>query len=138
MHSAKSTYFINLHFSTIMKELDNFYHQLDEPIKGTMLALREIILQQDHNIATAWKYKLPFFVYKGRMFCYLWIHKKYKQPYIGIVEGNRINHPLLITEKRARMKIMLFDPMKDLPIKIIEQILEQTLHLYKSGIVKTK
>jgi hypothetical protein len=53
------------------------------------------------------------------MFCYLWTHKKFKQPYIGFVEGKKIDHPLLIQEKRAMMKIMLMDPGKDIPIKTI-------------------
>lgn len=65
------------------------------------------------------------------MFCYLWVHKKYKQPYIGIVEGNRLNHPTLITEKRARMKIMLIDPLADLPVAPIGSILQDALALYQ-------
>jgi hypothetical protein len=119
-----------------MKELDNFYLQQQEPIKGCLLALREIILSQDKEITAAWKYGMPFFCYKGKMFCYLWVHKKHKQPYIGIVEGKLFNHPDLIMEKRSRMKIMLFDSNKDLPIKKINSILQQALHLYKSGRVK--
>jgi hypothetical protein len=59
------------------------------------------------------------------MFCYLWVHKKLNQPYLGIVEGKRLQHPNLIIEGRSRMKIMLFDPSKDLPIKTIESILKQ-------------
>ncbi len=43
------------------------------------LASREIILKQDKDIAPAWKYKTPFFCYKGKMFCYLCFHKKYKK-----------------------------------------------------------
>lgn len=70
------------------------------------------------------------------MFCYLWVHKKLHQPYIGIVEGKNLEHPMLIIEKRARMKIMLFEADKDLPIETIEDILQQTIKLYKSGIVK--
>lgn len=72
------------------------------------------------------------------MFCYLWVHKKYHQPYIGIVEGKRFNHPLLLQEKRSRMKIMLVDPYKNLPIKTIATVLQQTLHLYISGRIKTR
>ncbi|MES2725646.1 MAG: DUF1801 domain-containing protein, partial [Bacteroidota bacterium] len=60
------------------------------------------------------------------------------QPYLGIVEGKHITHPKLIIEKRARMKIMLFDPNEDLPIEAIENILQQAIQLYKTGIVKTK
>ena len=65
------------------------------------------------------------------MFCYLWVHKKIGQPYIGIVEGKKINHPDLIIEKRARMKILLLDPAKDLPIEKINAILKEVLALYK-------
>jgi hypothetical protein len=119
-----------------MKASDNFYLQHDEPVKSCLLALKEIILSQAKDITAAWKYGMPFFCYKGKMFCYLWVHKKYKQPYIGIVEGKYIHHPDLIIEKRARMKIMLFDPNKDLPINTIESVLHQALNLYKTGTVK--
>ncbi|WP_316810782.1 DUF1801 domain-containing protein [Pedobacter heparinus] len=94
------------------------------------MALRAFILKQDEHLTEEWKYKLPFFYHKGKMFCYLWIHKKYRQPYIGIVEGKRIDHPDLLTEKRARMKILLIDPEKDLPVKKIGQILGTALSLY--------
>ena len=63
------------------------------------------------------------------MLCYLWTHKKYKQPYLGIVDGKLIDHPLLITENRARMKILLFDPEKDIPIDMLSTILEQLIGL---------
>ncbi|MET6998718.1 DUF1801 domain-containing protein [Chitinophaga defluvii] len=118
--------------------LENFYLQKEEPVRGCLLALREIILQQDKDITVAWKYSMPFFCYKGKMFCYLWVHKTHHLPYIGIVEGKRLEHPQLITEKRARMKIMLLDPNKDLPVKTIKSILKEALNLYKSGVVKIK
>ena len=120
-----------------MTELDNFYLQQDEPIRGCLLALREIILSQDKEVVNAWKYGMPFFCFRGKMFCYLWIHKKYKQPYLGIVEGKRFDHPSLIIEKRSRMKIMLFDAGKDLPIESINSILQQAINFYKTGTIKT-
>jgi hypothetical protein len=120
----------------VLTQLDNFYLQKDEPIRSCLLALREIILKQDNDISAAWKYGMPFFCYQGKMFCYLWVHKKLHQPYIGIVEGNRMDHPMLIIEKRARMKIMLLEADQDLPIETIEAILKQAIGLYKSGIVK--
>ncbi len=118
--------------------LDNFYHQQLEPLKSSLITLREIILSQDKDITTEWKYGMPFFCYKGKMFCYLWIHKKYQQPYIGIVEGKLFNHPDLIIEKRARMKILLLDQNKDLPVEKINSILKQVLDLYKSGKTELK
>lgn len=44
----------------------------------------------------------------------------------------------LIQEKRSRMKIMLLDPEKDLPVKKIETILKKAIDLYKNGTIKTK
>ncbi|MBB6128998.1 DUF1801 domain-containing protein [Mucilaginibacter lappiensis] len=119
-----------------LTQLYNFYLQKDEPIRGCLLALKDIILKQDENISAEWKYGMPFFCYKGKMFCYLWVHKKYHQPYIGIVEGQRFDHPGLIIEKRSRMKIMLFEADKDLPVETINNILKQALDLYRTGVIK--
>jgi len=53
------------------------------------------------------------------------------QPYIGIVEGKSIHHPGLLTGKRARMKILLPDAGRDLPVKKINVILKDVLALYR-------
>jgi Domain of unknown function (DU1801) len=125
----------------MLKESDNFFGQQAEPVKSCLLALRQIILQQDEHITAAWKYGMPFFCYKGKMFCYLWVHKKLLQPYIGMVEGKHLLHAELVPENRSRMKIMLFDPAKDLPVRKIKRILKEAINLYKTGVVsinKTK
>jgi hypothetical protein len=114
----------------MLRPLDEFYMNQQEPVKSCLLALRSIILIQDKNITPAWKYGMPFFCYNGKMFCYLWTHKKYRQPYIGIVEGKKIEHPELLMGKRSRMKILLIDPAKDLPVKTIETILKKVITLY--------
>ncbi len=119
-----------------MNELTNFYLKQEEPIKSCLLALREIILQQDKDIKNVWKYGVPFFCYKGKMFCYLWIHKKYKHPYIGIVEGKHFTEAFLLQEDRKRMKIMLVDPNEDLPLPSIENIILKAINLYKMGVIK--
>jgi hypothetical protein len=119
-----------------MKAIDDFYFKQAEPIKSTLLALKSIILSQDKEITNEWKYGMPFFCYRGKMFCYLWVHKKLEQPYIGLVEGKHFDQSFLIQEKRSRMKIMLLDQTKDLPVERIASVLKQALNLYKKGIVK--
>jgi hypothetical protein len=114
----------------MLRPVDHYFLSHEEPIRSSLLALRELILAQDKEITEAWKYKMPFYCYKGKMFCYLWVHKVMHQPYLGIVEGRKIDHPLLITEKRARMKILLLDPDKDLPVKTLRGILSAALRLY--------
>ena len=115
----------------MIREIDNYFLQKDEPTKSYLLTLRDLILHYDKNITEVWQYKMPFYCYNGKRFCYLWVHKKYNQPYLGIVDGKEIDHPDLITEKRARMKIMLFDPMKDVPLKTIHVVLRKAISLYK-------
>lgn len=115
----------------MLRPIDVFFLEKEEPVKSCLLFLREFIPTLDKCITEEWKYRLPFFYLNGRMLCYLWIHKKYKQPYIGVVEGNKLNHPDLLQEERARMKILLIDPTKDIPVKKIKLILKEAIALYK-------
>ena len=113
----------------MLHPIDNYFLQKEEPARSCLQYLREHILKQDPNITEAWRYGMPFYLYKGKRFCYLWVHKKYQQPYLGIVNGNKIDHPDLIAEKRTRMKILLIDPNKNIPVKKINSILRAVLEL---------
>lgn len=115
----------------MLRPIDNYFLQKEEPVRTCLQFLREHILKQDPHISEAWKYGMPFYCFNGKMFCYLWFHKKFLQPYIGIVEGRLIHHPDLLIEKRSRMKILLLDAGKDLPMKKIDDILKDVLALYK-------
>ena len=119
-----------------MKPVDSFYNNLEEPAKGIFLAMKEIILAQDPAITNELKYGMPFFCYRGKMFCYLWSHKKHAMPYLGLVEGRHFDEAFLLQEKRSRMKILLLDTKKDLPVKRIRALLTKALSLYTSGKIK--
>jgi hypothetical protein len=114
-----------------MREIDQFFLSKDEPVKSCLIFLREFILDYDKNITEAWKYKMPFYYYQGERICYLWVNKRTQQPYIGIVEGRKIEHPLLIIEKRSRMKVMVLDASEDIPVKTIDTILKLAIGLYQ-------
>ena len=55
-----------------------------------------------------------------------------------MVEGKLINHAQLEQGDRSRMKIFRVNPNKDIPIKTIENILQNALDLYRSGKIKLK
>ena len=114
----------------MLRPIDQFYLHLDEPERSCLQFVRTYILGMDKQITESWKYGMPFFCYKGKMACYLWVHKKYQQPYLGIVEGRKIEHPDLLQEKRAKMKILLLDPNRDLPMKKIQGLLKRVFALY--------
>lgn len=107
----------------MLREIDNWYFNKSEPNKSCYEALRSWLLAFDDQITESWKYRLPMFLYKGKMFCYLHADKKTDQPYIGIVNGGRIDHPALFQGSRKRMKVLYIDAKKDIPIAAIAEIL---------------
>ena len=114
----------------MINDLEDFYSEQEEPLKSCYLALRSIILKYHPDITEAWKYRMPMFCYKGKMFCYLWKDKKTGEPYVGIVEGGRVRHPKLEGGKRARMKILRIDVDEDLPVDLLYDILNQAIRFY--------
>lgn len=120
----------------MISDIENYFHQKPEPLKSCLWAIRQLILSQDGLVREVWRYKMPFYCLDMqekslRRFCYLWVDKKTQQPYVGIVDGNRIEHPDLLLEKRSRMKVLYVDPHQDLPIDKINQILQLAIQLYQ-------
>lgn len=113
-----------------MNDIERFFMDQNEPLKGYLLFLRQCILSMDKEITESWKYSMPFYHIRGRRFAFLWIQKKDRWPYIGIVDGNKLEHPALHTGTRKRMKILLLDPGKDVPVKRIRSVLSMVLALY--------
>lgn len=106
----------------MLNYLDNFFLNQQEPNKSCFMALRKIILKFDSQITEHWKYKVPFYYYKGKPFCYLWQDINSKQPYIGIVKGHLIDHPNLIKGNRKKMKVFMIDPTIDVPVQDIYEV----------------
>ena len=103
----------------MIEELHSYYLDQDEPQKSCLLALRDIILRQDPDISETFKYGMPCFSYKKKMFCYLWTDSKTCEPYILFVEGKFLNRRELETGNRLRMKILRVNPAADLPVTLI-------------------
>ncbi len=108
-----------------INHIDHFFLAKEEPQKSCFLALRSIILNWDVQISEHWKYKLPFYYYQGKPFCYLWRDKKSFEPYIGLVRSGNIAHPNLFLGNRKKMKIMRIDPNLDIPVDTMYEIFEE-------------
>lgn len=120
----------------MITDLDRFYASKEEPVRSYLQDLRELILAYDLHINEVVKYGMPFFLYRKKMFCYLWTRKESGQPYLGLVEGKRLFHPELIQEDRARMKILLLDPTRPIPVRTLTTILQEAVTIYTSGLVR--
>ena len=68
--------------------------------------IADIIRAYHPEITVDFKYGLPFFMFKWKMFCYLRKDKKTNQPYISIAAGNKIEHPALFQGNRKRFKLL--------------------------------
>jgi hypothetical protein len=111
----------------MIASLTDFYLGKDEPVKSTLLALREIILNHDPQMTETQKYGMPCFCYGARIFCYLWTDKKSGEPYILMVDGKNLHHPKLVQGTRKRMKMLPISSKKTIPVKAIKNIFSQAI-----------
>lgn len=113
-----------------MNELEKFYDSLDEPNQSCFLFLKQFILNFDSAMSEHWKWKLPFFYYEGKPFCYLWMDKKTTFPYVTFVRSLEIMRPELELGNRKKMKALTINPNKDIDIELLEEIMNESLTLY--------
>ncbi|MFY0687206.1 MAG: DUF1801 domain-containing protein [Cyclobacteriaceae bacterium] len=116
----------------MINHLEVYYDKQPEPNRGCLLALRKIILDQDPHITETQKWGMPCFCYGKKPCLYLWVDKKTKEPYILVVEGKLIRHPLLEEGDRAKMKIFRVNPNEDLPLESIYELLNEVLAICRA------
>lgn len=117
-----------------MTALDKFYLDQKEPLGSCLIALRDLIKAYDNEITERWYYRLPCFFYKDKMFCYIWVDKKTQHPYIAFYPGKKLKHALLEQGDRTQSKILRLESDKDLPLKSIYAIIEESLVLYQNKV----
>ena len=122
----------------MLRPIDEYFSALPEPQKSCMEYLRMLLSGYNIDLTEEWKYRMPMYYYKGKMFCYLWIHKTHKYPYIGFIDGLLMDEPLLIQEKRARIKILPIDPLQDIPVETITELLSEATALRDNSTPKNK
>jgi len=108
--------------------LENYYLKQPEPIQGCLLALKSIILGVNGHITHERKYQIPFFYYKGKKLCFLWVTRK--KLLIGFVEDRTLQELVPGIRRKDRMETMQLDPDADIPIDIILENLDRLIRLY--------
>lgn len=120
------------------EETLDYYLSKKEPEQSCLLAMKNIIFNQDENITETIKWGFPCFSYKGKIFCFLSVDKKTDEPYILFWEGNNLDHPELEKGDRVKMKVFRVNPNIDLPIKTVVLLINKALDLYRNGTIKIK
>lgn len=114
----------------MLTELETFFRIKPEPQQSCLYFLRSRIINFDSDIRETYKWKLPFYTYKGKMFCYLWIDKKSDYPYVCFTKGGEMNHPDLIQGDRKKMKAFYINPYEDINIETLDELLSYALSYY--------
>lgn len=118
--------------SATMNPLEEYYFRIQEPERSALLFLRQKILDSDtEKITETLSFGLPFFKFKKKMLCYFYYSKKHKQHYVSFYHGDRLDHPLLISEGRKKFKILLLDMEGDLPVELILELIDEVKKFVK-------
>ncbi|MFN8712760.1 MAG: DUF1801 domain-containing protein [Bacteroidota bacterium] len=113
----------------MLRPADNWFLSHAEPERSCLQQLRQIILAYRPDMTEKLSYGMPTY-YKGKKrLVYLWYHKTHHCPYIGFIDGNLLNDLDLLAENRSRMKIFLINPLLDLPVKRIHELLGAVIKL---------
>jgi len=115
-----------------LKPFDSYFLAQTEPERSCLEALRGLVKEIVPALQEEWKYGMPFFCIHGKMFCYLWVDKNTRHPYLGIVAGNKLSHPKLLAADRKKMKVLPINPNEDLPVADIAEILNQALQVFSN------
>lgn len=110
-----------------MTPLQEFYESFAEPNKSCFLFLRQFILNKTELMDEKYKWRLPFFYYKDKPFCYLWVNKKINMPYVCFVRSLHIERPELKLGDRKQMKALTIDPNKDINTELLAKIMAESM-----------
>lgn len=113
-----------------MSSVTTFFEKQEEPNRSVFLFLKEFILNSHESIELLYKWKLPYFYFKGKPLCYLWKNKKTNEPYVSFAKGSLLEHPALIKENRKVFKILPINPNQDIDTHLLQEVLEMAIKLY--------
>ncbi|WP_010521821.1 DUF1801 domain-containing protein [Aquimarina agarivorans] len=114
-----------------MNKVDAYYSNKQEPNKSCLLALRQIIVDQNALVTETLKWGIPCFSYKKKMFCFLTIEKATALPYILFVSGKRLDFEALELRDRKQMKSLHINPTQDIPLRLIIEIVNAAIEICK-------
>jgi len=123
-----------------MNPAENYILNQKEPFQAILLYVRQIIFNSLPEIEEKFKYKLPFYYYNNKPFCFFNISKSNSEVFkkgkfadVVFVKGfelkNFENH-LIAGNKRSLMKSIPYFSLEEVHPKILKSILLEASKLY--------
>lgn len=110
-----------------MKPTELYILNLKEPFLGIALQIKDTIELTIPEIELKYKFNIPFYYYKGKMFCYLNFSAKRNYFDLCFYTSNKLepfNH-LLVSEKRKVVKSMRIYQEEDFDYELLVDILKE-------------
>ena len=109
-----------------MNPLEEYFLNQREPLQSVMLYLRQVIFETLPDIEEKYKYKIPFYYYKGESLCYLNILKNTNYVDFAFINGfNLSNKQNLLKAGRGRkmVKSIAYPTLENIDVKILKETL---------------
>lgn len=103
-----------------------------EPYKSILLQLQIVIEHVFPEIELKYKYRIPFYYFKGKPFCYFNASHKKQYVDVGIVKGKQISIHIehLVTEKRKIMASLRYKTVAEIDNEILIEVLKNAASFY--------
>ena len=115
-----------------MNPAENYILKQPEPYRTILLQLQLLIEQTIPELELKYKWKIPFYYYKGKPFCYFNASHKKQYVDVGLVKGKLINvhQEYLVGEKRKKMVSLRYTSIDDINAEVLIEVLEKARSLY--------
>ena len=115
-----------------MHPAENYILNLLEPYRAIALHLQVIIEHTIPHLELKYKYKIPFYYYNNKPFCYLNASPKKQFVDLGFWKGNKIkiHQEYLVTENRKVMVSLRYTSLEDINDMVLRDVLLKAKSLY--------
>ena len=115
-----------------MNPAENYILNQPEPYRNMLLHLQIIIENTIPEVELLYKYKIPFYYYKKRPFCFL--NASHKNNFVDIcfVRGNQISihQDLLVIENRKKMASLRYKSLEQIDDEVLIEVTKNVIPLY--------
>lgn len=115
-----------------MNPAENYILKQPEPYRSMLMHLQVVVENTTPEVVLLYKYRIPFYYYKKRPFCFL--NASHKNQFVDIcfARGNQIttHQDQLVTEKRKKMASLRYKSLEEINDEVLIEIIKNVLPLY--------
>lgn len=103
-----------------------------EPYRSILLHLQMVVEQSIPDLELKYKWKIPFYYYQGKPFCYFNASHKKQYVDVGLVKGKliKVHTEYLVGEKRKKMVSLRYRDITEIDVVVLQEVLICTKGLY--------